>query len=250
MCLDVTIRKVEVNSNAMASKGEEGHLRSAKLCAVLLFSCAVSLALVAWDGNSEGRVEAAYEPRRRRQGNRPSSTSGNPGQSAGNNHFFGAVDDVVLRDRPLSGDEVALLRASDRAVEDRGDGAVSSLTLADPSNHGPTRVPLLWSDPSTWPSGSVPGEGDSVVIPDGVIIALDVAVVPSSGSLGDLTVEGTLVNHGNNDISLSASSIAITETGTLQIGSSDQPYQGQANITLTGKYNCRSSFSSSLFSFA
>ena len=81
----------------------------------------------------------------------------------------------------------------------------------------------------------MPGEGDSVIIPDGVIIALDVTVVPSSGSLGDLTIEGTLVNHGNDDLSLSASSIVITETGTLQIGSSTQPYEGQASITLTGK---------------
>ena len=197
-------------------------------------------------------------------GNRPSSLDGIPGHSAGSNHFVGAVDDFVLWDRPLSGEEVALLYASDRAVEDQGGGgAVTSSPTVDPSSRpsdypsfrpstsptitptarpssGPSMspsfaAPLLWSEPSTWPSGVVPEDGDDVIIPEGVTIALDVPVVPSSGGLGVLTIDGTLVNHGNGEISLSASSIVVTETGTFQLGSSDELYEGQATITLTGK---------------
>ena len=69
-------------------------------------------------------------------GNRPSSQAGNPGHSAGSDHFVGDVDDFVLWDRPLSAEEVALLHASGVAAEDQGGSGVS-----DSPTSSPTKTP-------------------------------------------------------------------------------------------------------------
>lgn len=52
---------------------------------------------------------------------------------------------------------------------------------------------------------------------------------------GTITIEGMLIKIDNDDFSLTAASIFIEETGTLQVGvSQSEPYLGQAIITLTG----------------
>lgn len=178
-------------------------------------------------------------------GNRPSSQEGNPGHSAGNSHFVGDVDDFVLWDRPLSSTEISLLHTSGVAVEYHT--ASTSFPSVSPSLNPtsslvPTAPRLLWSDSSTWPSGSVPVAGDDVTIPAGAVIALDSSAIPLSGSLGTLTIDGKLVNEGDTDFALFAETIIVTETGTLQIGSESQPYQGHATIELTGAPDPSSTF--------
>jgi cell migration-inducing and hyaluronan-binding protein len=84
-----------------------------------------------------------------------------------------------------------------------------------------------WSDPATWPSGQVPAVGDSVVIPAGTSVRLDL----SPPALHSLTIHGDLV-LGDNDISLTTGWIVVT--GTLVAGSPASPYTHRALITLTG----------------
>ncbi len=87
----------------------------------------------------------------------------------------------------------------------------------------------LWSDPLTW-GGSVPIDGENVVVPLGANIRLDV----STASLGNLTINGTL-EFDQVDIMLTAGSIIVN--GLLQIGSELSPYNNKAIITLTDSNN-------------
>lgn len=91
----------------------------------------------------------------------------------------------------------------------------------------PTGNAKDWSDPATWPGGVVPAQGDSVVIPAGTTVRLDL----SPPALHSLTVEGSLV-FGNSDITLTTGWIAVV--GAMQIGTEAAPYTHRAVITLTG----------------
>lgn len=179
-------------------------------------------------------------------GNRASTNPSNPGQSSGNSHFIGSVDDFGLWDRHLDADEVAALYASDKALSRQEEGyepptpapVLPSAAPTPVATGSPTKSPTTiqyWSDPTSWPSQQIPDDGDDVTIPSGVTMVVDLMDIPPSGSLGVLTIEGNLVNPVNNSLSLSAESIIVADTGTLQIGTADDPYVGQATITLTGK---------------
>lgn len=89
----------------------------------------------------------------------------------------------------------------------------------------PGSRPKLWSKASTW-DGSRPGRGDSVTIPRGAHVVLDVSPPP----LGNLEVNGTL-EFGSTDIRLRAQNIMVH--GTFRIGSRRAPYRNHATITLT-----------------
>ena len=91
----------------------------------------------------------------------------------------------------------------------------------------PTADAKAWSDPTTWPGGVVPVQGDSVVIPEGTTVRLDV----SPPALQSLTINGALV-FGNTDITLTAGWIVVV--GALQAGTEVAPYTHRALITLTG----------------
>ena len=83
-----------------------------------------------------------------------------------------------------------------------------------------------WSDPESW-GGSMPGEGESAVIPSGSHIGLDI----DSPALAGVTVHGRL-SFCRADLALTADWMMIH--GTLQIGSEETPFEEQATITLTG----------------
>lgn len=87
-----------------------------------------------------------------------------------------------------------------------------------------------WSDPSTWPSGTLPSVNENVTIPFGKDILLDT----DSPSLGNLIIEGSLIFE-DKDIELTAASILVE--GLLQVGTEVRPFQNTAIITLTGKEN-------------
>ncbi|HSB55743.1 MAG TPA: G8 domain-containing protein, partial [Gemmatimonadales bacterium] len=91
----------------------------------------------------------------------------------------------------------------------------------------PTGAAKAWSDPATWPSGAVPVQGDSVVIPEGTTVRLDV----SPPALQSLTVRGSLV-FANTDLSLTSGWVVVI--GALQVGTENSPYTHRAVITLTG----------------
>ena len=84
-----------------------------------------------------------------------------------------------------------------------------------------------WSNPSTWPSGRVPTLDENVVIPQGSTVILDT----HTASLGSLEIEGNLLFEDKN-VTLTARWIMVN--GLLQIGTQENPFKSQANITLTG----------------
>jgi len=96
-----------------------------------------------------------------------------------------------------------------------------------PGPEQPLPPALSWSEPSAWASGQVPGAGDSVVIPADRTIRLDVSPPP----LASLTINGALV-FGETDLELTAGWIVVA--GTLRVGTSGQPFEHRATITLTG----------------
>lgn len=106
-------------------------------------------------------------------------------------------------------------------------GCVAEPNPTDGSGGVPTGNAQNWSDPNTWPNGLVPVAGDSVVIPQGTVVKLDV----SPPALQSLTIAGSLV-FANSDLSLTAGWIVVQ--GALQIGTEANPYTKRAIITLTG----------------
>ena len=73
----------------------------------------------------------------------------------------------------------------------------------------------LWSSPFTWGGTSVPGEGELVVIQESQTIYFD-AKTPILA--GVLILGGSLIFDDNQDVSLDAEYIVITDGGMLQIG--------------------------------
>jgi cell migration-inducing and hyaluronan-binding protein len=97
----------------------------------------------------------------------------------------------------------------------------------DPGPEPPLPAPVRWSDPTTWPGGQVPASGAAVTIAADRTVLLDVSPPPLAG----LTIDGALV-FDEADLDLTADWIAVT--GTLRVGTTAQPFQHRATITLTG----------------
>ncbi len=93
----------------------------------------------------------------------------------------------------------------------------------------PTVATLKWSDASSWASGQVPSAGQTIEIPKGKAVLLDV----SPPALKGLTINGTLV-FGDTDINLTADWIMVHGEGRLELGTPTKPYTHKAVITLTG----------------
>lgn len=91
-----------------------------------------------------------------------------------------------------------------------------------------------WSDPSAWPAGVVPEAGQTVVVPAGTLLELDVSPPP----LGGLRIEGELV-FARRDLELTADWILVA--GSLHIGSESQPFTDRAQIILTGPLDVEAS---------
>jgi cell migration-inducing and hyaluronan-binding protein len=85
----------------------------------------------------------------------------------------------------------------------------------------------LWSDPSTWSGGTVPGEGDVVTIGAGLDVVLDV----SPPALHGMNLNGKLSFAENNDVELTTEWILLR--GELQAGTESNPHTRNATITLT-----------------
>ena len=86
----------------------------------------------------------------------------------------------------------------------------------------------LWSDVGTWLHREPPVAGDSVVIPEGQTVLMDV----SPPQLYLLLVQGTLI-WDRKDLSMDASYVMI-QGGTMEVGTEDDPFTHRATITLHG----------------
>ena len=88
----------------------------------------------------------------------------------------------------------------------------------------------LWSRTTTWGGGPPPIEGDSVEIPRGQTVLLDI----SPPQLVAIVVMGKLV-FDRKDLTLQAGYIIILGDGaTLEVGTEEQPFLQKATITLYG----------------
>jgi len=86
----------------------------------------------------------------------------------------------------------------------------------------------LWSDPATW-GGRVPQAGQSLIIPFGKRVLLDVSPPPLNG----LEIHGSLI-FDDQDLELIANWIIVF--GELRVGSPLWPHRNRAVITLTGQH--------------
>ncbi|MFT7589222.1 MAG: hypothetical protein ACI959_001439, partial [Limisphaerales bacterium] len=86
----------------------------------------------------------------------------------------------------------------------------------------------VWSNPSTWPGGVLPGVNSNVVIPAGQHIVLDI----SPPNLGTVTVFGKL-SFADVPIDLFADWIMIN-AGEFEVGTQASPLSSKVSITLTG----------------
>jgi len=102
---------------------------------------------------------------------------------------------------------------------------------SEPESTAPVGPLLRWSEPSSWPSGSVPAAGALVVIPRDRRIELDV----SPPALGSLDVHGTLEFSKARDVELRVGWIRVE--GTLRIGTEAAPHPRRARIVLTGPHD-------------
>ena len=86
-----------------------------------------------------------------------------------------------------------------------------------------------WSDLTTWRNQEPPVAGDLVWIPEGQVILLDV----STPVISMLLIEGELYFDPTRDVNLDASYVYVNG-GRLQVGTAEDPYLRNANITLHG----------------
>ncbi len=88
-----------------------------------------------------------------------------------------------------------------------------------------------WSNPSTWSTNQLPGPSDQVTIPDFVTVILDVPNI----TVSHLNINGTLFVNRNMDINLTSNWILVNgTTALLDWGTANDPYLGNAVITLNG----------------
>jgi cell migration-inducing and hyaluronan-binding protein len=85
----------------------------------------------------------------------------------------------------------------------------------------------LWSDPSTWSGGAVPGEREVVTIGAGLDVVLDV----SPPALNGMNLNGKLSFSDDQNVELTTEWILLR--GELNAGSESNPHTSNATITLT-----------------
>ncbi len=98
---------------------------------------------------------------------------------------------------------------------------------AGAQGHGPSAVAGgLWSDASTW-GGTVPADGDTVTIGEGMDVVLDV----DTAALHGINLDGTLSFSDDADVELTTEWVLVR--GALQAGTQANPHTRNATITLT-----------------
>ena len=92
--------------------------------------------------------------------------------------------------------------------------------------------PLRWSDAHTWTGGRVPRAGDTVIIPEGRTVLLDVSPPP----LQSITINaaGTVLRFDDSaDRTLITGAITVSGA-TFAVGSATRPFAHRATIRLLG----------------
>ncbi|WP_198648287.1 G8 domain-containing protein, partial [Cyanothece sp. BG0011] len=84
-----------------------------------------------------------------------------------------------------------------------------------------------WFDPNTWQDGIIPNDNADVVIAQGVQVFYD---QKSEARIHTIRVDGTLAFSENTNTQLIVDYIAVSNTGTLEMGTELNPIKAQANI--------------------
>lgn len=79
---------------------------------------------------------------------------------------------------------------------------------------------VFWSDPDSWPSGSVPAEGEDVTIEPGVNMLLDVEEPPI---FNFVKIQGRLTFNPDHPCHLQAYQVFV-QGGELYVGTPEAPY--------------------------
>ena len=87
-----------------------------------------------------------------------------------------------------------------------------------------------WSDEATWGGEAIPREGDSVYVPKGQNLLVDV----STPVLKAVIVEGSIIWEDVKDLTFDAH-IIFVRGGSLRIGTAEQPHQHKLIVTLHGE---------------
>ncbi|XP_067947416.1 fibrocystin-L-like [Watersipora subatra] len=88
----------------------------------------------------------------------------------------------------------------------------------------------VWSSRFTWGGYPLPAEGEIVVVRSGQTLLLDM----DTPILKVLLIQGGKLVFDEKDVELNAENILITDGGTLEVGTEDEPFQHRAIITLHG----------------
>ncbi|CAE7614256.1 PKHD1L1, partial [Symbiodinium sp. KB8] len=121
----------------------------------------------------------------------------------------------------ISGPRVSINPITTRVhVAGKGDAVVAPLAQF--------RYIDLWSDRRTWLNEEPPIDGDTVVVPPGQAVLLDI----NAPKLFVLLVQGEMI-FDNKDLTLDASYIVV-QGGLLQIGTEEEPFHHRATITVHG----------------
>ena len=123
----------------------------------------------------------------------------------------------------------AYLKASVLDIRVAGNGRVDNGLLN-------FRYVSLWSQTSTWGGQFAPVDGESVVVPQGLNLLVDIATTPMLNLVlvdgGSITVPSDA--DPNHQRSINAKNIMIKD-GVFEAGTENEPYSSKLTITLHGR---------------
>lgn len=86
-----------------------------------------------------------------------------------------------------------------------------------------------WDDPDTWHNGEIPGDDAKVLIPEGIEVTYGQV---SDTSLFTVRVDGTLDFETDTDSQMVFDTMVVSPTGSLVIGTDEDPVDPDVNIDL------------------
>jgi len=113
------------------------------------------------------------------------------------------------------------------SVKSKGDAATNALLF---------RYVSLWSDVKTWGNDNLPVEGESISIPKGRHLLMDIDSTPI---LNTIIVEGSLIFPSDiksaNHVRTLDAHLILCHGGYIEMGTESAPYSSNLQITMHGE---------------